>query len=262
MKTVDYAKQYAERGWPVFRVRANSKIPLDRWVNGPSAERATTDPAVAFVRFQDRPLPYGGARCNIGIATGHALPGGGYLTVLDLDTDEAGYSGRPDWATVETYKVWTPSGGLHLYYETAEPVKSGRVAPGIDVKSRGGMVVAPPSSIGGHLYSHPANTIEALAVIPVCSFYIVSDEGTSSVPYDGVRPPSQARTNLKLPQNILPGERNSQLMANGAAIYAVAESAEAARYTIETFNQMMPEPLSPREVKNIADWLEARENWV
>jgi hypothetical protein len=255
MITVDYAKQYAERGWPVFRIRPNSKIPLDRWVNGNGIlERATIEAFEIERRWRDLP------KCNIGIATGHELPSGGYLTVLDLDTDEAGFTGRPDWA-VETYEVATPSGGWHCYYSTETPVKSGRIAPGIDVKSSGGMVLAPPSSIDGRFYER-ANNNSVLRVVPVPRFLTVSDEGTSSVPYDGVRSPSQARTVLKLPADIKPGERNSQLMVNGAAIYAVAESPEAARYTIETFNQMMPEPLSPREVKNIADWLEARENWL
>lgn len=254
--TVEAAQSYAERGWPVFRLCHGLKQPLDRWVNGGPSEAATTNKdeiARRWHGFPERYIP------GVGIATGYEACDGCFLTVVDLDIDEDDYAGRPDWAK-PTHEVQTASGGWHLYYYTAEPMKSGRYAPGIDVKSRGGFVVAPPSRVGRiHYQTVRCQTPVFLAVPP---FYIVSDEGTSSVPYDGVRSHSQRRTTLKQPQEILPGERNTQLMANGAAIYAVAESAEAARYTIETFNAMMPEPLSAREVKNIADWLEARENWV
>jgi hypothetical protein len=153
--TTEYAVKYARFGWPVFRIRANSKIPLDRWVNGEPSERATTDVFEAERRWPRWSID------NIGIATGWPMMRGGFLTVLDLDTDEPGFAGRPDWA-IETYEVHTPSGGLHLYYATAEPVKSGRIAPGVDVKSRGGMVVAPPSTING---SHYVAVIRRVAAI-------------------------------------------------------------------------------------------------
>lgn len=254
--TLVMAQSYARWGWPVFRIHPDSKIPTDRWVHGGPHGRATTDPYEVNLRWG------GDGVCtpfNIGIATGYPIWGDGrYLTVLDLDNVE-----RPDWA-IPTYEVRTPSGGLHLYYVTDEPVKSsaGQLGVGIDVRSRGGMVVAPPSSIGGQFYVVERDPGE-LPTVPVPRFLPISrNQGTSSVPYDGVRSPSPRGTVLKQPGDIQPGERHSQLMANGAAIYAAAESAEAARYTIETFNQMMPEPLSPREVKNIADWLEARENWL
>jgi hypothetical protein len=152
---------------------------------------------------------------------------------------------------VKTYEIETPSGGRHCYYATDEPVPSGRIAPGIDVKSRGGMVLAPPSSINGRNYVLKQLCLPPIR-LPVSLFYMRSEQ----IPYDNMH--SAPRRVLKQPQHIKPGERNTQLMANAACFYAKVPPA-VAREMVHDFNRLMPEPLSSREVKNIIDWLEARE---
>ncbi len=86
---------------------------------------------------------------SIAVATG---PSG--LVVVDLDGDEGMESwGRlaAEHGDVPTASVSTgrDGGGLHLWYRAPEGVRIpnsvGKIAPGIDVRGVGGMVLAPPS---------------------------------------------------------------------------------------------------------------------
>ena len=83
---------------------------------------------------------------NIGIATG-AVSG---IFVVDIDPYHGGME------TIETLKekgivlhqtaqVLTQNDGFHLYYQYAGKKGKGTMGKGIDVKSDGGYVVAPPS---------------------------------------------------------------------------------------------------------------------
>lgn len=52
-----------------------------------------------------------------------------------------------------TYEVETGGGGRHFYYSISVPAKSAPIAPGVDIKSKGGYVVAPGSlHKSGRLY--------------------------------------------------------------------------------------------------------------
>jgi hypothetical protein len=105
---------------------------------------ATTDTA-AITRWWAEQYP--GA--SIGVSCG---PSG--LVVVDLD----GEAGMRSWgrlaaehgdAPTASVSTGRDGGGLHLWYRAPEgrPVRNsaGRVAPGIDVRGVGGMVLAPPS---------------------------------------------------------------------------------------------------------------------
>lgn len=133
------AQAYAELGWPVFRVRPNSKKPYDRWRNGPTY--ATTDEGQIHVRWSEMP------DANIGIETGRsAFDEYRYLAVLDVDRYEGMTLALEELAD-GTYSVLTPSGGIHYYFYTERPVKNSvsAMGDGIDVRGAGGMVLAPPS---------------------------------------------------------------------------------------------------------------------
>jgi putative DNA primase/helicase len=132
----DAAVGYAERGWRVFQIPAGQKIPRVRWKHGEAGEIATSN--VAMVR--SRAAIPAVAACNIGIATGEGL------AVLDVDPQHGGEV--PAWAP-PTLTARTPSGGAHLYYavDGHVPNSAGKLAPGVDVRGDGGMVLAPPSRI-------------------------------------------------------------------------------------------------------------------
>lgn len=87
-------------------------------------------------------------------------PTGGGCFVLDVDTAKGGTI--PDGCPL-TWMVRTPSGGVHLYYSTAQAIKSnadGRVAPGVDVRCEGGMVIAAGSD--GYEVVNPDTAIAPL----------------------------------------------------------------------------------------------------
>lgn len=138
-----------ERGWAVFPCRPGDKRPaVQDWEN-----RACAD--TERVRHY-WPSP----RHNVGIACGPSA-----LVVLDLDAhgelpDEWQLPGINDgrdvfyqiceWAGMDwpaTYTVFTPSGGMHLYFRAPEDGsfrnKAGdtTIGPQVDIRAAGGYVV-------------------------------------------------------------------------------------------------------------------------
>jgi hypothetical protein len=137
------ALDLAALGWCVFPLRRHDKKPLPnfkRW-----EEKATRDPDTICGRWADAPY-------NIGIATGPSK-----LLVIDCDTSED----TTDWRVVggdvqildrllpRTFRVRTPSGGLHLYFQAPERPKLGNTAGTlgrhVDTRGVGGYVVGPGS---------------------------------------------------------------------------------------------------------------------
>lgn len=80
--------------------------------------------------------------------------------VLDLDRKN-GKDGLAELAKLaeahgfdipDTLVVETPSGGLHIYLAGEAANSADKIAPGIDVRGRGGYVLAPGSLINGKPY--------------------------------------------------------------------------------------------------------------
>src|SRR6185437_4644223 len=80
------------------------------------------------------------------------------LIVLDVDKGKGGYDSLSkldiEHGVPATYEVGTPSGGVHLYYASDISIPNGVnvFGPGIDVRSTGGYVLAPGSSVQGRPY--------------------------------------------------------------------------------------------------------------
>lgn len=127
------AIDYARCGYSVVPIRHKDKYPTIRW------EQLTKQAA------NEGLLKQWAARSplNIGIITGE-ISG---LVVVDVDTTKGG-DHEP---ILEKYPtdmvVRTGSGGYHLYYEYTPEWSGNRtnVVPGVDIRSNGGLVVAPPS---------------------------------------------------------------------------------------------------------------------
>jgi hypothetical protein len=129
---------------------------------------ATTDPENIKRWFDTWP------HANIAIATGRESD----LLVIDVDLPKAEPSLRvlehADRSLAETLTVLTGGGGRHLYFRHPHrslPNTSGRVPgfdealPGLDVRSDGGYVVAPPSlhhSGGKYAWAEPDAIIAPL----------------------------------------------------------------------------------------------------
>ena len=154
---VDWARFYVDQAWPIFPLHwieyescacprgsecTNAgKHPRNR--NG--FYGATTDMRIVLSWFGKMHTP------NLGIATG----GPQELVVIDIDPRHDGYQTlrllkKRFGVLPRTYTVKTGSGGLHLYFsmEGVDPPignSAGKLGPGIDVRGKGGYVVAPPS---------------------------------------------------------------------------------------------------------------------
>ncbi|MBO0652810.1 bifunctional DNA primase/polymerase [Streptomyces triculaminicus] len=170
MALLDAALAAAEHGWRVHPLRPSAKgsalhgersCPrIGECADGHRKweQRATTNPDRIRAAWAAGPF-------NVGIATGPSN-----LLVVDLDVSkEKSEKDAPDGATSFkalceragkpwpiTYTVRTPSGGMHLYFQTQPgtrlPSTAGTFAPHIDTRAWGGNIVAAGSitSLGAY----------------------------------------------------------------------------------------------------------------
>lgn len=174
MKTIlEHALELAQRGFHVFPLVPNSKLPLI--TDYPN--RATRD-AAQITRWWTS----AGGRVrdyNVGIST-TAFADAGSLVVVDIDTKSNGYDsallleleGKELPCTLRTV---TPSGGAHLFYRTSKPVKQGAgvLGKGLDIRSRGGYVVGPGSLLDGRAYAFTDSSLPTVE----CPEWIVRECG-------------------------------------------------------------------------------------
>ena len=147
---VEHALHYASMGWPVLVVDPVTKIPLKSAAhsNGlPWGQTTVRDEIVRdFLKWPN---------ANVGVATGATA---GFF-VVETDTADGhgeGTDGLAALAKLEaehgllpvTLEAESPSGSIHRYFKhPGFKIKNSasEVAPGVDVRGDGGMVVAPPS---------------------------------------------------------------------------------------------------------------------
>ena len=136
----DVAAAYATMGIYIFplKVTDEQKMPLVKW-----GTESTTDPDTIRRWWTIWPDASIGVNC-----------GKSGLVIVDLDVKE-GKDGPGDWEKYldgrevpHTFKVRTPSGGWHGWYRSvgvAYKTSRGEIGPGVDIRSHGGMAVAPGS---------------------------------------------------------------------------------------------------------------------
>ena len=99
--------------------------------------KATTSEEEIHIAFRKHP------HANIGFATG------GYFFVVDIDNRHGGHESLKAYGKLkDTVSVKTGSGGSHHYYLMPEGIKvpnRAAILPGVDIRSNGGLVVAPGS---------------------------------------------------------------------------------------------------------------------
>jgi hypothetical protein len=154
---LDAALALHRRGLRIFPLRPNEKTPLrEGWQDWATA---ATEQDVAN-HWTHHP------ECNIGIATGD-YGDGHNLIVVDLDvkpendgTPRAGpaelerLARNPKAKRPVTLEAETASGGRHLLSQSDSLIanSAGDIAPGIDVRGKGGYIVAPGSTIDRKAY--------------------------------------------------------------------------------------------------------------
>lgn len=148
MNFLDAAFELTSLGWRVFPCAAGRKEPaIPKAAGGRGCLDATDDEEKICDWAQRYPS------ANIGIACGE----GSGLLVVDIDTGHGGMDSirglrSSNLCLPQTVSVRTPSGGWHLYYAwVAGPTNSkSKLGKGIDIRTGGGYVVAPPSVLDGN----------------------------------------------------------------------------------------------------------------
>ena len=132
----------ARRGARVLPLAERGKVPLCPH----GCRDATTDAATIRRWFERWPA------ANLGIATG------GALLVVDVDPRHGGDASLADLPGLPaTREGLTGGAGRHLWFRGEARCSAGRLGPGLDVRGKGGYVVAPPSlhPSGGRYSWHP-----------------------------------------------------------------------------------------------------------
>jgi len=132
MKPIEAARQYWRRGWNPIPLRYASKAPALPEGHGLLGRRATPQELKSF------------SWEGVGIVTG-SLSG---IVVLDIDGDRGQQTMAENGFNTEfTVIAKTPNGWHHYFKYTDDIARNyiGTVGPGVDIKSNGGYVVAPPS---------------------------------------------------------------------------------------------------------------------
>ena len=137
-------------GFKVFPLQQGGKKPV---IAGAGGGNSATDDEDTIGEWSDK-YP----SSNIGIRCGRESG----ITVIDIDVKSDAGGGeslkrlaRQGFKLPKTVTVETPSGGLHFYFKhnPAVPNSVGTetkgLAPGIDIRSQNGYVVAPPSQMAG-----------------------------------------------------------------------------------------------------------------
>lgn len=221
---------FAARGWPLFAL-TGSKRPYagcracpraghefsacphpPRFCHGHLAASVDMGQLAELWRARPDSVP--------GISLGPAR-----LVVLDCDSAAHGQVTAPQWASLaevrdgidvlahvfaehghtfppqDTLRVATPSGGAHLYYRlppevvvVSKPLAAGAL---VDVKSRGGYVVAPGSATRIGVYRRTSDTV---LPAPVPDWLLAYLADTGHIPGRGARPaPDRAAGSARRP---------------------------------------------------------------
>lgn len=146
MDFMDAAFGLVQFGWKVFPLMPLQKIPaVPKAQGGRGCLDATDDEEILGQWARKYP------RANIGLACG--IPS--RVVVIDLDPRNGSDESIANLAKRKqtfppTVTAKTANGGTHFYYAYEAELKNSKsaLAPGIDVKTSGGYVVAPPSTLG------------------------------------------------------------------------------------------------------------------
>jgi len=128
---LEHAKQYIEMGYSVIPLRPGGKEPLIKWQEF-TERKATESEILKWFASGDN---------NLGLVSGRIS---GFV-VVDVDGPD-GLESAAELGLNSTTVSLTGKGKQFFYAVPASPVRNAvRVMPGIDIRSEGGYVCAPPS---------------------------------------------------------------------------------------------------------------------
>ncbi len=268
---LDAALEYAARGWhvlPVYAARQTESGPrcscgeVDCAHIGkhPRTEHgvndATTDEAT--IREWWRTWP----DANIGIATGAASG----FAVLDVDPRSGGDRALGEFTQQHgplppTLTVETGGGGQHYYFKLdgLEKAKNGEMVPGLDFKTTGGYVIAPPSThASGKSYAwRPGCAPNEGSVATAPEWFrklaLASRKKPKTKPKGGL---GQLGRSSTPPPSFVSGGRNNTLTSVGGSLRRAGCDERMIRDHLLSMNaKLCTPPLEAEEVGKIANSL-------
>lgn len=258
MTALDYALGYAARGWRVFPIyecratgtqcacgnrKCTSPGKHPRVKNG--VKDATVDQLAIRAWWRQWP------DANVGIATGAGL------LVVDIDPRHGGDETIDDLrrelgAWPDTVEALTGGGGRHIYLALPDGVvtrnSASEIGAGVDIRTDGGYVVAPPSNhASGGVYSWEASSdpTEGIALAEAPPSWLARV----------VKPPRESLVQAISPVTslIAEGGRNKALFTLGRSLRARGMEEVAVRGVLIGSNvAMCVPPLEVEEVEKIA----------
>lgn len=155
---LEAALKYAARGWLVFPLTPNAKAPLASLVPH-GVKDATKDAATIRDWWTRQPDANVAIACGVGDC-------GPYVVDVDAPCGGHKHDGAASLSSAgiklpDTLTATTPNGGRHFYFGLLTPPTADRVKncanvnglDGVDVRTSGGYIVAPPSTIDGKGYA-------------------------------------------------------------------------------------------------------------
>lgn len=176
--------EYLGAGFHIFPLAEGTKVPAIKGGNG--CKDATNNPEKIAQWAEEYP------RSNIGIATGEKSD----LIAIDIDVkgDVNGFRTlellqNDGLILPPTAEVETPSGGKHFWYRYTGKVdknSAGLLGAGIDIRSNGGYVAAPPSQTPDGVYKF-TRSLDLLRPFPRQLAYLMESKYAprQSFVYDG-----------------------------------------------------------------------------
>lgn len=181
-------------------------------------------------------------RANVSLATG---PKSGFI-VLDVDIKSEGPESlalleREHGPLPPTWKAKTGSGGYHYFFRYQEGLRNRvGILPGLDFKTDGGYIVAPPSvhASGGH-YEWIKNDGE-IAALPDWLLTLLTESKTETI------------SSITEEGNILVGRRNDTLFSLACSLRSKGFMKPEIFATLQTVNNRCKPPLPLSELEAIA----------
>lgn len=230
----------------IIPIQTNSKIPvLPDWRNECSADY------LQILYWMERVK-----NCNWGLPCYE-----NNLFVIDLDRHDSNKDGVVNFEklcsdlgiTVETMRQETPSGGVHLIFQSNEALKqvdgvsnAFKDYPGIDLRNRNYIVVE-PSVINGKAYKF-SNNIPPMQMPAVLQQYILDNVGTKE---------EKKKSQYTKPKIVYKGDRDNQVFSYlNELYYSTKLDYDEILSLAEYFNNnILEEPLSTKTLKYKVDKL-------
>lgn len=249
---------YAALGWRVVPLhpisnQSDGKRPrLFRWPK--QASCSPTSIQSWFARWPDS---------GVGIVTGQDSG----VFVVDVDprhggTDSLRRLEEQHGPLPTTVEAKTGGGGRHLFFRWPEDGQvitstAGRLGAGLDVRGRGGFVVAAPSPhVSGVAYAwRDERSPGDLVAAPAPRWLLETlQRPTPAKPGEGKRKPTPERAAAETDRPVIDGRRNIILIRRGGALRRAGLSSAAIRAALIAENQAVcVPPLDDDEIRDIAE---------